>query len=212
MYKNLIEEKLKSPSKNEINYITEVSVESQTEAAVSQLNSKTKVLYRYISKNCHEVHNGMEEGCSFPELNTLFIEATIIYSEPVSTISDSFLHYISMSFLLSKVVTLRKNTKLEITESHRLISEILGTNFVLSKENINLIRRGLAARMSEYRLKCFTDYKAKFVTNDNLTEIHRHFLNKQLNFIDQQIIKIQNDIKDVLNMKSSLTKFRINKN
>jgi hypothetical protein len=109
-------------------------------------------------------------------------------------------------------VILRKNRKLEMPENHRLISDVNGKGIMLSNENLRILRRDLETRMAEHRLNSLTDYKVKFVIDDNLKDVHKHFLEEQLNYIDQQIIKIQKDIKEVLNMKSNLLQFGINKN
>jgi hypothetical protein len=211
MYRNLIEEKLKSNSKNEIP-LNPVTDDNQSDPDRMRLINKTKVLYRHISKNCHEVHSSSDDDNSFSGLNRLFIEATNIYSQSVSTISDSYLQYICLTYILSRVIILRRNQKLEISESKRFLSELHGRELMLTKENISRIWRDLPAKMTQYRLTSFTDYKVKFTVNDNLTEMHSHFLKKQLNFIDEQIINIQKDIKDILNAKSSLINFPFNKN
>jgi hypothetical protein len=83
---------------------------------------------------------------------------------------------------------------------------------VLSKDDLRLLRRNLDARLAAFRLKSLTDYKMKFIVDDDLMDIHNHFLQKQIDFIDQQIIQIQSDIIEVLKMKSQVSILNTSKN
>jgi hypothetical protein len=177
---------------------------AETSARIQKLQNKTKGLYRLVSKNCSEIHSSADGENRFPELNNIFLEANIIYNEYVSNYSDALLQYMRLLLLLTEVVVLRKNKGYAITDNLQLISEFNGKE-LLTKEDMNSLKRDLTSTLSSYRMKSFTDYKIKFVMDDDFTVMHSHFLQKQMDFIDQQIIQLQEDISEVLKMKSEVS-------
>jgi len=211
MYKKLVEEQV-----NRKYYDMEKSdAANQLDPVISnrirKLQNKTKGLYRSVSKNCSEIHSASDGENNFPELNNVFLEANIIYNEYVSNYSDALLQYMRMLLLLSEVVILRKNKGYAITDNLQLISEF-NRKEVLPKEDLKSVKRDLDSSLASYRMKSLTDYKMKFVMDDDFTDIHNHFLQKQMDFIDQQIIQIQKDIKEVLKMKSDVSISKTSKN
>ncbi len=201
MYKKLVEEQV-----NRKYYDMEKSdainqLEPEISNRIRKLQNKTKGLYRLVSKNCSEIHSAADGENRFPELNNIFLEANIIYNGFVSNHSDALLQYMRMFLLLSEVVVLRKNKGYLITDNLRLITEF-NSKEVLSKEDLKSLKRDLNSGLASYRMKSFTDYKMKFVMDNDFTDIHNHFLQKQIDFLDQQIIQIQEDIREVLSMKS----------
>ena len=204
MYKKLVEEQV-----NRKYYEMEKSdAVNQLDPVISnrirKLQNKTKGIYRLVSKNCSEIHSAADGENRFPELNNIFLEANIIYNEYVSNYSDALLQYMRLLLLLSEVVVLRKNKGYSITDNLQLISEFNGKE-LLSKEDMNSLKRDLNSTLSSYRMKSFTGYKIKFVMDDDFTDMHSHFLQKQMDFIDQQIIQLQEDIREVLKMKSEVS-------
>jgi hypothetical protein len=201
MYKKLVEEQVnrkyydmeRADSVNQLN--------AEISKRIPKLLNKTKGLYRLVSKNCSEIHSASDGENRFPELNNVFLEANIIYNEYVSNFSDALLQYMRMLLLLSECVVLRKNKGYTITDNLQLISEFNGKE-VLPKEDLKSVKKDLDSSLIAYRMKSYTDYKIKFVMDEDFTDIHNHFLQKQIDFIDQQIIQIQEDIKEVLRMKS----------
>lgn len=211
MYKKLVEEQVnrnhydmeRSDSVNQLN--------AETSARIQKLLNKTKGLYRSVSKNCSEIHSASDGENNFPELNSVFLEANIIYNEYVSNHSDALLQYMRMLLLLSEVVVLRKIKQYTITDNLQLISEF-NRKEVLPKEDLKSVKRDLDSSLASYRMKSLTDYKMKFVMDDDFTDLHNHFLQKQMDFIDQQIIQIQEDIKEVLKMKADVAISRNSEN
>jgi hypothetical protein len=204
MYKKLVEEQVnrKYPGSEKSN--PENQFNPGTLDTMLKFVNKTKTLYRSVSKNCSEVHSSTEGENSFPELNNIFLEANSIYSQPASNLSESLLQYMRMMLLLSEVVIIRKTKGYVISDNLQLIIDFNGKE-VLSKEELKSLQRNMDTILASYRQKCFTDYKIKFVMDDDLTNLHNHFLQKQLDFIDQQIIQIQKDIKEILKLKSDVS-------
>ena len=134
-------------------------------------------------------------------MNNIFLKANSIYNEHVCDVSEALLNNMRMLLVFSEVVIFRKNKELEIADNHQLLSDFNGKE-PMSKDDYKTLRRNLDSNLVACRMKFFTDYKTKFVMDDDLTDIHKHFLQKQLDFIEEQIIQIQRDIKEVFRLKS----------
>jgi hypothetical protein len=211
MYKRLLDEKLNRTSQNISKVYSSDPPVPETSFGKLKIREKTKVLYRLVSKNCCEVHTVQDSEKSFPELTNIFLEANSIYIEPVTNMAEALLQYMKMVLLLSKVIVYRKTNGFDITENLQFLSDVSWKE-VVSKDDLQLIRRNLDAILTAYRMRSLTDYKKKFIMEDDLTDIHNHFLQKQMDYIDQQIIQIQNDIKEVLKSKTQVTKSNVSKN
>jgi hypothetical protein len=103
-----------------------------------------------------------------------------------------------LMLLLGKLLVFRKSSDFEINGGFQLT----GKEILLSKEDLKLLGANLDEQLINYRIRNFTEYKLKFVIDDELTEIHSHFLKQQIEYIDNQILQIQNDIKEILKIKS----------
>jgi len=166
-----------------------------------RLTNKTKCLYRLVSKNCSEIHSLTDGEKLYPDLNSIFLKSNLIYNEQASDISEALLINMRMTLLYSEVIILRKNKGMDIADNHQLISDFNGKES-MSKDDFITLRRNLDSNLVACRLKFFTDYKMKFIMDDDFTDIHKHFLQKQLDFIDEQIIQTQRDIKEIFRVKT----------
>jgi hypothetical protein len=201
MYKKLIEDQVNRNFNDIPKPVQYDQLNSNISDYILRLTGKTKCLYRLVSKNCSEIHSLTDGENRYPDLNNIFLKANSIYNEQVSDISEALLNNMRMTLLFSEVVILRKNKELSITENHQLISDFNGKELI-SKDEYKTLRRILDSNLVTCRMKFFTDYKIKFVMDDDFTDIHKHFLQKQLDFIEEQIIQIQRDIKEVFRLKS----------
>jgi hypothetical protein len=204
MYKKLIEEQIGKNSRYDILSGPENQIPADSSKPILRLVNKTKNLYRLISKNCSEIHTADDGEDSFPELNSVFMKANSIYNERVSDISEVLLQNMRMVLLLSNVVIFRKTNGLTLGENLQLISDF-NSKEVMSTDDLKSARKNIDANLVSYRMKSYTDYKIKFVFDNDFTDIHNHFLQKQLDYIDQQIIQIQKDITEVLKLKSEVS-------
>lgn len=211
MYKRLLEEKLNRSSQNISKDHHGETNASDTSFSKLKIREKTRAIYRSVSKNCYEVHTVPDSEKSFPVLTDIFLQANSIYIDPVTNTAEALLQYMKMLLLLSKTVIFRKTNGLDINENFKFLSDVSWKE-VVSKDDLKLIRKNLDAKISAYRMKSLTDYKKKFILEEDLTDIHNHFLQKQMDFIDQQIAEIKNDIKEVLKLKSTVSVLKTNKN
>ena len=202
MYKKLLEEKLLFTPINQTKLNLSNNENPSAIFGLQKLKEKTKILYRLVSKNCAEIHKASEPENKFPVLTQLFMEANSIYNESVLGLSDAFLQYQRMILLLSKLVIYRKTQEFELSGSLHLQSNISGKEILVTKEEFKILRRNLDDTLVVFRIKSFTDYKLKFVNDSELEQMHNHFLKKQIEFIDEQILQIQSDIKEILKQKS----------
>ena len=212
MYRKLIEDKLKLNIQGLTGFSPVEPARSETSSAIQSLRNKTKVLYRFVSKNCFEVHTTAANEDSFPELNQFFLTANSSYTEQAALLSEGLLQNMRMTLLFSKVLIFRKSQGFVTTDFVNLLSSNSLDDELYLIDNIKLLRRDMDARLVAFRMKSFTDYKIKFVMDDDLMEIHEHFLQKQMDFIDQQILQIQKDIRDILMSKSQVSLLNISKN
>jgi hypothetical protein len=216
MYKKIIEDQLGRTTHDIITNdiatsLTDDQVNSDASKFIQKLAKKTKNLYRSVSKNCSEIHSATDSENSYPELNNIFLKANSIYNEPVSNLSDAILQNMRMLLLLSEVVIFRTTRGYALTGNLQLITDFNGKE-VLPEEDIKVLRKNLDITAVSNRIKSFTDYKIKFVMDDDFTDIHNLFLQKQLDFIDQQIIQIQKDIKEIFKLKLRVSDSKTNKN
>ncbi len=205
MYKKLIQEKLKFDPENLKGLSLTIPENNETSVGINAIKNKIKVLYRLVSKNCSEVHLTTEKGNSFPELTQIFLDANSIYNEPVLILSEAWFNYMRMMSLLSKLLIYRDNQGLLLADCIQLISDFQGEDIQISKEELKTIRKNLEDKLVTYRMKNYTDFRMKFVMDDEFTEIHKHYLQKQIEFIDEQILQMQFDIKQILIQKSSIS-------
>jgi hypothetical protein len=210
LYRKLVEEKLAGNTQELQKFRAGALLNFETSNCKMRIAEKTKVLYRSVSKNCSEVHSVEDSENSYPELYNAFLNANALYLEPVSNLSEAYLQYMRMLLLLSEVIIFRKTRRLAIADSSPLIP-YAGGNEVISKDNLKSFRKNMDALLSEFRIKSLTDYKLKFIVNDDLTDIHKHFLQKHIVFIDKQIIQVIDDIRAVLKSKSKSTILKTSK-
>jgi hypothetical protein len=203
MYKKLVEEQVNRKYPDSDKYVAGIQLSPETPESTLKFVNKTKAFYRSVSKNCSEIHSAADGESCFPELNSIFLKANSIYNQTVSNLSESLLQFMRMLLLLSEVVIFRKSKGYKISDNLQLIADF-NSKQVLPDEELKLLHRNMDTILIDYRQKCFTDYKMKFVMDDDFTDLHNHFLQKQLEYIDQQIIQIQKDIKEVLKLKTDI--------
>ncbi len=204
MYKKLIEERLNVLPGKRMKFSKAEQDISDTSPGMLRIREKIKVLYRLISKNCAEIHSATEDDNNFPELHQIFLEANTIYNELVIIPAEAWLNYVRMLVLLSKVIVFRKDQKLSLADNHLLLTACPSREILFSTDELKIFQKNIDTGLVEFRMKSFTDYKLKFVLDDEFMEIHKHFLQKQIDFIDEQIIQLQKDIKEILNYKISI--------
>jgi hypothetical protein len=187
------EQKLETSGEIEIPHIANIML---------RIRDKIKLLYRLISKNCNEVHTSSDTEKKFPELHQVFQEANTIYNENISECSDALMLNMRMVLLFSKVMIYRKTNGLAPVEGLHIEQTSNQKEALISEEDIQIIRRKLEAGIADLKIKSNTEYKTKYIKDEELTETHKIYLQKQIEFIDQQITDVQNEIKEVLNLKS----------
>lgn len=202
MYKKLIEEKLKSNPENQEIFKLSTPENSEASGGVQEIRNKIKVLYRLVSKNCLEVHTSTEYEKKYPELTRMFLQANEIYNEANMLLADAWLNYMCMVVLFSKLVIYRKSKGLAVSDSTQFLSDFTSRGISISDEDLKLLRRTLDDKLVSFRLKNFVDFRMKFAMEDEFTEIHKHFIQKQIDFIEDETLQLQLDINNVLKNKS----------
>lgn len=200
MYKNVIKEKLKSSRLKNVTGSFYQYPHGEKTFGMVRIRYKTKTIYWLISKNCMEVHASREND--FPELNQIFLKANSYYHETAQTLGQTLLQHMQMLSLLARVLVFRKTNGLQMVDHSQLLSDSTGKEVWIFKDDIHSLHKELDEQLMLLRLNNQTEYKMKFVMDDEFTEIHKHFLQKQLDFMDEQIDKIQKDIRKILQIKA----------
>jgi len=198
LYQKLIEDKLRNSSQHLQILRNFNKSNTESSSAQSQVREKIKLLYRAVSKNCAEVHTSTEEENKFSELNEIFLEANASYNEPVSQLHENLINYMRLLLLLGKLLVFRKSAGFEVADGFHLTEK----EILLSKDDLKLLETNLDEHLINYRIQHSTEYKIKFILDDELTAIHNHFLSQQMEYIDSQILQIQRDIVEILKIKS----------
>jgi hypothetical protein len=106
--------------------------------------------------------------------------------------------------LFSKVTVFRKTQGLPVAEGFNLKSD--SEELVLSKTELRNLEKDLDEILIASRFASFTDYKMKFVLDDELVELHRNHLAQEIKFIDKQISQYKHDIQSIIQAKSQTNK------
>jgi hypothetical protein len=202
LFQNLVHTKLNGTSENmfKLNYAKRFNPSETLLPVHQKLKSKSKTIYRSISKNCAEIHSDAAENSISEELTAIFMKASTIYNMPVSGIAETFLVYVQLMLLFSKVTVFRKIKGLPVAEGFHLKSD--SEELVLSKTELRNLERDLDEILIASRFASFTDYKMKFVFDEELVELHRNHLAQEIKYIDKQISQYKLDIQSIMQAKS----------
>ncbi len=166
------------------------------------LNNRIRFLYRAVSKNCCEIHNSMVNEPSFHELNRMFMSANSIYNDAVFEVHETLIKYMRMVHLFAEITVYRKTHGLDDVTSGNWALD-MGTRLVFfTPEILKDCSREFDEMAATMRAHGYTDFKLNNILADDMAGIHQSCLDKELDFIDEQIIKIQQEIKDIMKMKS----------
>lgn len=200
LYKNLIEEKLHGTFQNNFDLRPFNPLGNESLSAQEHFRKKIKILYRLISKNSAEVHTSTENENRYQEINEIFQEASLINNLPLVHMPETFLQFMQMLGLLAQVLVYRKSKEFSVADALPMLTG--GTKEqLISTEDLKLLEKDLDEKLVTVRIKFFTEYKMRFIIDDELTDMHQHFLKQQIEYIDNQILQIQNEIKEVLKVK-----------
>jgi hypothetical protein len=203
LYRNLVEEKLNCKSQHNIDFRQYNPLENESLTALENFRGKIKILFRLISKNCAEVHTSTETEDRFHALNGIFQEASLINNLPALQIPETFLQFMHLVSLLAQVLVYRKSNEFAIATAFPVITAG-AKEMLISTGDLKLIERNLDEKLIGVRIKFFTEYKMRFVVDDELTEMHQQFLKQQIEYINNQILQIQSEITEVLKVKTEI--------
>lgn len=203
LYKNLVQEKLNSSSRHNIDFRQFYPSENESISALDHFRGKIKALYRLISKNCAEVHTSIETADKLKELNAIFQEASLINNLPSLQTPEIFLQFIQMAGLLAQVLVYRKSSGYSVTAAFPLLT-YGAKDILISADDLKFIEKNLEEKLIAVRMKFFTEYKIRFIVDEELTEMHQYFLKQQIEYIDNQIQLVQIEINEILKVKSEI--------
>ena len=165
------------------------------------LKAQIKKLYKAISKNCSEVHNQFEKNKRFQQLGESFIAATSVYNAINNDLSSLMLQHSRLLLLLARVINHRKINHLPI-HFVDFTGKLINQKDLLKEEDMLLCQSTLQKNLEIMRLFHITDYKLKYLKDEEMSAIHAEFLQRQLEFIESRIIALVDEIKLVMQKKA----------
>lgn len=204
MYKQLVNEKLNSgPGARKVP-VTETPGSADGSSLMDWMKENIKFMYRSISKSCAEIHSLADGEIRFPELHEAFLEANSIYIESGEDLADVVLQHARLIALFARVILYRKINGFDLNANLQPIVGRMGNKPVIGAEELKNLRIEMEIKVAATKIRNYTSYKMNFVMFDDLTEIHSHYLRKHLDYIDQQILRIQADIQSILWQKENM--------
>ena len=173
-----------------------------SESVKMWLNNRIRFLYRAVSKNCFEIHNSMLNEHPFHEFNRIFMTANSIYNDAAFEVYETLIKYMRMVLLFSEVTVYRESNGLDEVGSINPELDAATREVLFAPEILQECRRDLDEKLASMRTSFYTDFKMKNILADDMAEIHKICLDKELDFMDEQIRKIQQEIKEVMKIKS----------
>lgn len=168
------------------------------------IKARIKKLYKNISKNCAEVHTHTAGEDRYLQLRQYFIEATDVYNNVVTDPGSLMLQHISLILLFVKVINCRMINQLPV-----LFNDITGLMekqpVELAEEEVVNCRESIQRNMDMQQIAHFTDFKLKYVKDEEMADIHKDFLQRQIEYIEQRIFEVLKEIKRVMQNKSKVT-------
>jgi hypothetical protein len=164
-------------------------------------NLLIKKLYKLISKNCREVHNLDSGGEKYPVLNEYFINASNRYNEHSVYFGHLMMQYFELIILFMRVINTRKLNNMNLF-FYDFTFLGAGQFAELKKDEIDKCKRFITNGLELEQYLNSTDYKVKYIRDEEIAEIHRSYLQRHLEYIEQRISEVLQEIKAEMDKKN----------
>jgi hypothetical protein len=170
----------------------------EKEGVNRQLVAGIRKLYKIISKNCREVHTSLDGQERYPQLGRCFIAANAVYN----FISDDdnnrlIVQYLQMILLLCKAVNNRMILGLPIQKTNK-IEHVFNTLADMPEEKLIECQKSLGIETQYLWLFYMTEFKLKFIRDNEMAEIHRDYLHRKIKFFETRIHQVTEEISSVM--------------
>ncbi len=166
----------------------------------ASLNARLKSLYRSISKNCREVHTQTDGGSEYPELKKNFMTASNIYHNLSPGIANQLLQYQRLLLMLFRIINYRKTNGLPV-DFHDFTGWCDGKTIHLNEEEVPKYNHDLDTNLNIIMEMHGIRQKVRYIQDEELASIHREYLGRQQEFIDNHLKDIMNEIKEAMQNK-----------
>ncbi len=173
---------------------------NQNNITTSVLEKKIKLLYRSVSMNCREANDNPGCEIKYPELFRSYYEKEKINREIVFDTPRSIMKYLRLLQILSVMLVYRKIKGLAVYEGYHSYPDA-SRDEILSETDFSSVSNELDTMVALARINSRSDAKFNYISDEFMIETHRKYLQKQVEFIDQEILKIQEDIRNILKSK-----------
>lgn len=176
----------------------DIGAEEQT----SVLRRAIKNLFRVISKNCKEAFTAGSETTQGFDATRFFLDVNAIFNEPTTDVTDQLIQYYQLINLFIQVYNTRRIHALPAIFPDNATLETTTIWGPLNEETVRECKRAVAEKISLLNERNHTEFKWKHISDDELATIHETYLNKQIEFLDQRIQEILEEINRVMQGKS----------
>ncbi len=161
---------------------------------------KTRSLYRSASINCREANDNPECESRYPELFRSYHEKEKVNREIVYDTPGALLKYLRMLHILSEITVYRKTHGLPVYEGSHSYPDAT-CDEPLSEADFATVINEMENMVAFARINNRIDAKSDYISDEFMIKTHRDYLQKQVEFIDQEILNIQEDIRNILKSK-----------
>ncbi len=167
---------------------------------VSGLEGKIKLLYRAVSMNCREANDNPGCESKYPELFKAYYEKERIHREIVYNIPRSIMKYLRLLQILSEILAYRKTQGLPVYEGSHSYPDT-SPDELLSEADFASVSDELEAIVAFAWINSRTDAKFNYISDEFMIKTHRKYIKNQVDLLDKEILKIQEDIRNILKSK-----------
>jgi hypothetical protein len=164
------------------------------------LKSRIKKLYKTVSKNCSEVHNQLEGSERYQQLKEYFVAASAVYNAFYTDLGNLMLQHSRLMLLMAKVINYRAANQLPV-QFIDFAGKLTQQQVELREEDMVLCQAALQRNLWLMRTLHITDYKVKYLRDEEMSKIHQEFLLRQLDYIENRIYEVMDEIKRVMQEK-----------
>jgi hypothetical protein len=189
--------------RREITLSPEISETTNEQNFSKLIKTQIKKIYKTLSKNCSEVHTQTTENEGYSLLRQLFIEATSIYDRNAKNTSSLFVQKSSLIQIFIKIINYRIINKLPVNfDDYSGIGD--KQDIKLSEEDVARYHNNLQSKLAINQLMQLTNFKVKYINDKEMAKIHRDYLERQLQFVEDKISEIVKEIKSVMQNKTRI--------
>jgi len=176
--------------------------DTDAEGTVTELTRSIRHLFRVLSKNCKEAFTASADTSPGFDATRFFMDANAIFNETNTSLTGQLLQYHRLAALFIQVYNTRKLHALPAIFPDHTVLESDHLRGQLNEETVRKLRLAVTGKISAQKEKNRTSFRWKHLSDDELAEIHKTYLKKQIEYLDQRVKDILTEINTVMREKT----------